>query len=51
MPSNVSRFYIPKDELLKIRKNPPVGMTLKKKLPFFYVYEVDPKILNEEKQQ
>ena len=51
MPSSVSRFYIPKDELLKIRKNPPVGMTLKKKLPFFYVYEVDPKILNEEKQQ
>lgn len=51
MPASVSRFYIPKDELLKIRKNPPVGMTLKKKLPFFYVYEVDPKILNKEKQQ
>ena len=45
-PASVSRFYIPKDELLKIRKNPPVGMTLKKKLPFFYVYEVDPEILN-----
>lgn len=49
-PSSVSRFYIPKEKLLKIRKNPPVGMTLKKKLPFFYVYEVDPKILNKEKQ-
>lgn len=51
MPSSVSRFYIPKEELLKIRENPPEGMTLKKKLPFFYVYEVDPNILNKEKQQ
>ena len=49
LPASVSRFYIPKDELLKIRKNPPEGMTLKKKLPFFYVYEVNPKILNKEK--
>ena len=49
MPASVSRFYIPKDELRKMRKNPPKGMTLKKKLPFFYVYEVDPEILNEEK--
>ena len=46
MPASVSRFYIPKEELLKMRKNPPEGMTLKKKLPFFFVYEVDPKILN-----
>ena len=51
MPASVSRFYIPKEELLKIRKNPPVGMTLKKKFPFFYLYEVDPEILNKEKQQ
>ena len=51
LPASVSRFYIPKDELLKIRKNPPEGMTLKKKLPFFYVYEVDPEILNKEKQK
>ena len=51
MPASVSRFYIPKEELLKIRKNPPEGMTLKKKLPFFYVYEVDPKILNKGKKQ
>ncbi|MBP5202229.1 glycosyltransferase family 39 protein [bacterium] len=50
LPASVSRFYIPKEELLKIRKNPPKGMTLKKKLPFFYVYEVDTKILNKEKQ-
>jgi hypothetical protein len=49
MPASVSRFYIPKDELRKMRKNPPKGMTLKKKLPFFYVYEVDPEILNKEK--
>ena len=47
MPASVSRFYIPKQELLKLRKNPPKGMTLKKKLPFFYVYSVDPKILND----
>ena len=51
MPASVSRFYIPKEELLKIRKNPPKGMTLKKKLPFFYLYEVDPEISNQEKQQ
>ena len=49
LPASVSRFYIPKDELVKIRKNPPEGMTLKKKLPFFYVYEVDPGILNKVK--
>ena len=49
LPASVSRFYIPKDELVKIRKNPPEGMTLKKKLPFFYVYEVDPDILNKVK--
>lgn len=49
MPSSVSRFYIPKEELLKIRENPPEGMTLKKELPFFYVYEVDPNILNKKK--
>ena len=48
MPASVSRFYIPKEELLKMRKNPPDGMTLKRKLPFFYVYEVDPNILNKE---
>ena len=46
MPASVSRFYIPKEELLKLRKNPPEGMTLQKKLPFFYVYSVDPEILN-----
>ncbi len=50
MPASVSRFYIPKEELLKMRKNPPEGMTLKKGLPFFYVYEVDPEILNKKKQ-
>ena len=50
MPASVSRFYIPKEELLKMRKDPPEGMTLKKRLPFFYVYEVDPEILNKKKQ-
>ena len=50
-PGSVSRLYIPKAEQLKLRKNPPKGMTFKKKLPFFLVYEVDPEILNKEKQQ
>ena len=50
-PGSVSRLYIPKEEQLKLRKNPPEGMTLKKGLPFFYVYEVDPEILNRKKQQ
>jgi 4-amino-4-deoxy-L-arabinose transferase-like glycosyltransferase len=46
-PGSVSRLYIPKEEQLKLRKNPPKGMTFKQKLPFFFVYEVDPEILNE----
>ena len=50
-PGSVSRLYIPKEEQLKLRKKPPKGMTLKKKLPFFFVYEVDPKILNEAGQK
>ena len=48
-PGSVSRLYIPKEEQLKLRKDPPKGMTFKKKLPFFLVYEVDPEILNKEK--
>ncbi len=54
-PGSVSRLYIPKEEQLKLRKNPPKGMTFKKKLPFFLVYEVDPETLSKgtekEKQQ
>ena len=51
MPSSVSRYYIPKNELKKIKKNPPEGMVLKEKTPFFNIYEVDPQILNKEEQQ
>ncbi len=46
MPASVSRFYIPKNELKKMRKNPPEGMVFKKKTPFFNIYEVDPEVLN-----
>ncbi|MBP5407029.1 glycosyltransferase family 39 protein [bacterium] len=47
-PSSVSRFYIPKQELIKLRKNPPAGMTLKKETSFFNIYNVVPNILNKE---
>lgn len=46
LPSSVSRYYIPKKELIKLKMNPPEGMVLKKETPFFYIYNVDPKILN-----
>jgi len=46
-PSSVSRYYIPKNELQKLKKNPPKGMTLKKKTPFFNIYDVDPEVLNQ----
>ena len=47
-PSSVSRFYIPKKELMKLKKNPPEGMDLKKETPFFNIYTVDPEILNKQ---
>jgi len=37
-----TRFFMPKKELLKIRKNPPEGLSLIKKLPYFIVYKADP---------
>ena len=50
-PGSVSRLYIPKEKQLKLRKDPPKGMTFKKKLPFFLVYEVDPEILNSKEKE
>jgi len=42
---SASRLKIPKEELKKIRKNPPKGMTLKHRTPYFNIYEVDPAVL------
>lgn len=42
---SASRLKIPKEELKKLRKNPPKGMTLKHKTPYFNIYEVDPAVL------
>lgn len=43
---SVTRFYIPKKELAEIKKNPPEGLTLLEKLPYFNVYRADPSLLN-----
>ena len=47
MNSSASRFRISKDELKKIRKDPPKGMTLKQNTPYFNIYEVDPEVLKQ----
>ena len=41
-----TRFSIPKEELKKIKKSPPKGMTFDKKTPFFTIYRVDADLLN-----
>lgn len=43
--SSASRFKISKEDLRKLRNNPPEGMTLKHKAPYFNIYEVDPEVL------
>ena len=45
--SSASRFKISKADLKKMRTNPPKGMTLKHKTPYFYIYEVDPELLKQ----
>ena len=47
MNSSASRFKISREELKKLRKNPPKGMVLKHRTPFFYIYEVDPELLKQ----
>ena len=47
MNSSATRFRISKEELAKIRRNPPKGMTLKHKTPYFNIYEVDPVLLKQ----
>ncbi len=42
---SASRLKIPKEELKRLRRNPPAGMTLKHKTPYFNIYEVDPEVL------
>ena len=43
--SSASRFKISKEELMKIRRKPPKGMTLKYKTEYLSIYEVDPELL------
>jgi hypothetical protein len=47
MNSSASRFKISREELAKIRRKPPKGMTLKHKTPYFNIYEVDPEVLKQ----
>lgn len=47
MNSSASRFKISREELAKIRRNPPKGMTLKHKTTYLNIYEVDPEVLKQ----
>lgn len=40
-----TRFFMPKKKLKEIKKNPPWGLKLVKKLPYFRVYSTNPGLL------